>query len=80
MAAKLDTSQGEIVALGIELLENSLKKSKPSTEHPAREMMREAIENNNSLEWRREIREKLEAPGISIDKIRIASWSEIDED
>ena len=56
----------------------NLKRTPPDTE--ARKRMKAEIENNPKLEWRRNIREKLSAPGIDIEELEIRSWSDLSED
>ena len=44
IAAELDTSQGEVVALGVDLLEKTLQQTKANPEHPARKIIKEFME------------------------------------
>lgn len=80
LAAILDTSQGEVVARGVDLLEKTLQKQPDHNEHPARKIMKEAADQRKEITWRQSIREKLREPGLPIDEIIISNWSDFVED
>ena len=71
LAAKLDSTQGEIVEQAIELFEENIQEMSSYKDNNAREFMKKATTNNPNLQWRKEIREKLKAPGADLEEFKI---------
>ncbi len=79
LAAELDTSQGEVVAKAITLIERELSIENTQRDPEARKMMQKAALKRKNIPWRQEIRKKLSGPGLGIEDMRIASWKDFDE-
>jgi hypothetical protein len=80
LAAELDTTQGDIVAQAILEFEAKLEKKNTTHNKIARNIIKSAISDNPSLEWRKKTREKFMQPGIDIEELEIRSWSDLSED
>ena len=79
LADELDLSQEDILKQAVEMFEEQLAREE-SRDETARALMKQAAEKRKCIEWRKKIRAHLSKPGIDIDDVRIAKWSEVDED
>lgn len=80
IAAELDTTQGDVIAQAVELLEEKINHKETPKSSKARKIMRDAALKAKSDRKRQKIRDTLIKPGIKIDEVKIVRWGDLDED
>jgi hypothetical protein len=71
LAAQLDSTQGEIVEQAISIFEKTQQNKVSIHDEKARNIMKQATENNSKLAWRKKIRESLSSSGIDLEEFNI---------